>query len=228
MDIINVDNLEFNGVIRNEFGRMYHEKLKTFSHNFSFGRSFLLSTEIAQGGWAVSWIVGGELEPLRGTLSKNGQEYKASARKADSWLVRKSEIKTFWMKHQTVQMQILHGLQKNHQLYHRSEDELKQQFQLTDERYQRPLHQLSHEAWRASCAIGLANGKKIFCFPYVESSTIEEYYNLWFKDIVNLLKEAGCMVLIPSLITERTAGLCDEIVIVNDSLQNNDVNAELA
>jgi len=215
VDIISVHDIEFRGIISNEFGRTFTEYLHPFSYDFMFGRSFLLDTTPGQGGWAVSWIIGGELETDSGLIYRNGTHYTSNERKKDAWLVRKSEIRNFWPRHQTVQTQIQHGLRTVHNPYFRSEEEFKRSFQLTDERYKRPFRKLSHEAWRASCAVGLANGRTIFCFPYVGETIIKENFELWFKRIVDLLKDSGSLILIPSKATSETENLCDEVILVD-------------
>lgn len=110
--------------------------------------------------------------------------------------------------------QIRHGLRTCHNQYLQSEAEIIERFKLTSERYHRPMRQLSHEAWRASCAIGLAQGKKIFCFPYMDHKMIDEYHDLWLKEMIDLLRDSGALVLIPSVATQSSKKLCDEIISV--------------
>lgn len=96
-----------------------------------------------------------------------------------------------------------------------SHAEVIEQFVLTPERYnKRKVRQLSHEGWRASCAVGYAQGKRVFCFPhidYVRPKLIEEYKALWMK-IIPFMTGAGCMVLIPVVVNADIENVCDEIV----------------
>ena len=195
-------------------------RLTWFSHDFQFGKSYLLHGELWDGGWALSQIIAGLLEPnvepAHAQILLDGVPYPTAQRKKDVWVVPRSEIKRYGLfQNMTVQEQIQHGLKNNSQPYLKSENDYIEHFRLTPERYTRPFRMLSHERWSASCAVGVANGKKIFCFPYinyVRPEFIEEYYELWFKAQVDLLRDSGALVLIPALAEGVAATLCDEIV----------------
>ena len=59
---ISVSNLSFQGEIQNKGKRIVSEKIMSFSGNFQFGKSYLLNAPIGEGAWALSWIIGGELQ----------------------------------------------------------------------------------------------------------------------------------------------------------------------
>jgi hypothetical protein len=183
-----------------------------FSYEFSFGRSYLLDCAEAGGGWALSWIIGGLLEPTRGTIYRNQFIFSSQERRRTTWCVRHSEIKRFGLfRNWSVRSQIRYGLRTNPNPFLKTEAAIMQAFKLTLGRYGRPLRQFSHEGWRASCAIGLANGRSIFCFPYLDY-LIPEYFDLWLKDMVDLLRDSGALVLIPAQRTAISERLCDEVV----------------
>jgi hypothetical protein len=97
----------------------------------------------------------------------------------------------------------------------RSHQEIIEKFGLTPARYSRKLSQLSNEGWSASCAIGFANGREIFCFPhldYIGTTLIRDYRYLWFEDLINLLKSTGALVILPAELSEAANGLCDEVL----------------
>lgn len=216
MKTLSVNGIRYEGIINPGAIYRVHEKLRSFSYTFTFGKSFLLDSGQGEGGWALSWIVGGELEADYGSITRDGVPYKREGRKKDAWCVRRSIIKTrkFSFRDPSVKEQIQYGLKmvRNQPLH--SEQEIMNRFHLTPERYTRSLRQLSNEAWRASCAIGLTNGKKIFCFPYIDPEFIEEFYSVWLKEMIDLLKESGALVLFPARAKKATEGLCDEIVLV--------------
>ena len=214
MPILSVDNVCFSGLVgyHQRRGEHVYEKLKSFSGTFTYGKSFLLDGEIGTGAWALSWIVGALVNPESGSIKLDSRPYTAEERKRATWCVRTSEIRNYIWSDQTVKWQIRHGL-KNTRIQHlQSEQDIIEQFGLTPERYGRPFSTLSHEAWRASCAIGLANGRNIFCFPYLPSNFVEENYHLWFETLIKVLKENNCLVLIPTKATKAIMTLCDEIV----------------
>jgi hypothetical protein len=216
MKILNIEGIRFEKVINPGAKYLVFEKLRDFSYAFTFGKSYLLDSGLGEGGWALSWIIGGEFDADFGTITCDNLKYNKDERKKDAWCVRHSSVKTrkFSFNDPTVQEQIQHGFKTVSGQYLKSEHEIINRFHLTPERYSRPLRQLSHEAWRASCAIGLANGKKIFCFPYIEPEFIEKFYEIWLKEMLDLLKESGALVLLPARAKKATEGLCDDIVPV--------------
>lgn len=167
------------------------------------------------GGWALSWIIAGMVKPETGTILLDDIKRSARDLRREIWCVRRSEIKKFGLfGNQQVSAQIRHGLKTVQEQYLPSEDEIIQRFRLTKERYNRSHRALSSEGWSASCAIGLANGKKIFCFPHMEERFVNEYYDLWLKEMVELLTDAGSLVLFPSKATDNSKSLCDLIITV--------------
>lgn len=223
MRTLSVSKVNYNGYIGKQPIESVRDRLTWFTYDFNFGKSYLLHGELWDGGWALSQMIAGLLEPDTvivqseyGQILLDGVQYPTAQRKKDVWVVPRSEIKRFGLfQNMTVQEQIHHGLKNNPHPYLKSENEYIERFGLTPERYTRPFTMLSHERWRANCAVGLANGKKIFCFPYIEyvrPEFIEEYYDLWFKDIVDVLRDSGALVLIPARAEGAAAKLCDEIV----------------
>jgi len=94
-----------------------------------------------------------------------------------------------------------------------TEEEIKQHFHLTNERYGRFLRQFSHEGWSASCAIGFAHGKRIFCFPTLEMALVDVSRRR-FIHLAQFLKSQNALVLFPQLPYVNMDGIVDEIVHV--------------
>ncbi len=210
MDNIQVKNLEFHGPINKRF-KIPDEHLVSFSYEFTYGKSYLLSGEAGQGGFALSWILGGLLDPQQGSIYRNNMPYSAQQRKEDGWCVHFSEVKRFGLLKQTVRAQVRHGLRTATNPYLKTEEEVIEQFLLTLPRYGRLMRQLSGEAWRASCAIGFVHGKRIFCFPW-STHVIENYTDFWLKKQFDFLTSTGALVIIPFRETEKAKQLCDEVV----------------
>ncbi len=192
-----------------------HDWISQFSHDFFYGKSYLLDAELGKGAWALSWIIGGLLNPVHGEILKDGTPFNQNERLKEAWFVRKSEFIGFRAGRRSVKAYVQQGLKKARKPYLQSEQEIIERFYLTPERYGRSVRQLSHEGWRASCAIGIAQEKKIFCFPYIEyvrPYLVEEYYDSWLKPVVDLLRDSGALVLIPAIATPLTEKLCDEVV----------------
>lgn len=224
MHTLTVKSFSYSGSVDHRI----HESITHFSHEFSFGKSYLLGAELGKGAWALCCFIGGLLKLKKppysdyGEILSDGAPYSQEARLRDSWFVRRSEFMGFRAGHRTVKSYIQRGLKSNPNPYLSSEQDYIDRFFLTyPQRYDRPVRQLSHEGWRASAAIGLAHGKKIFCFPYVEyvrPYLIEEYFDLWLKTMVDLLRDSGALVLIPALATDLTRKLCDEVVPIRRPL----------
>jgi hypothetical protein len=212
MSTLKLEMISFHGFVERYIG----DSINHFSHDFEFGRSYMLNAELGNGAWALSWIIGGLLQPESyGSITKDGNPYDRDSRLKDAWFVRKSEYMGFRSAHRSVKVHIQRGLKQNQNPYLQTEQEIIARFRLTPQRYERPVRQLSHEGWRASCAIGLAHGKKIFCFPYIEylrPYLIEDYFDLWLKDMVDLLRESGALVIVPAIATVLSEDLCDEII----------------
>jgi ABC-type uncharacterized transport system ATPase subunit len=191
------------------------EQLKPVTFRFQFGHVCAINAAPGKGAWALSWIIAGRRQPDRGKLFINEDVVTASHLRAVSWAVRHDEIKRFGFIKQSVRSQIQAGLKTHRQHLNITEDDIKEIFLLTEGRYDRPLSQLSHEAWRASCAIGFAHGKKIFCFPhmsFLRPGFIDEYDTLWLVDMLDFLATHHCLVIYPADIPQRHERFFDQIV----------------
>lgn len=220
MDTLAVSNLKFQGSTYRHY--LFFENLKPFTHDFQFGKSYLLAGSVGSGGDALSFIVCGWLRCHQGSITRDGIAYSQRERQGDAWKVRHSQIKRFGFRaNQTVRWQVRHGLQTYKNGILQTEQDVIERFKLSELRYHRPLRQLSHEAWRASCAIGFVNGKRIFCFPYInqhEHEFIESYFHSYLKEMIDFLRDAGALVLIPAILSPMADKLCDEVILLNKGL----------
>jgi hypothetical protein len=185
-----------------------------FSYDFTFGQSFLLDSERYGYGETLNWIIAGQISEDSGLIEKDNIYFHRKDRKKEVWFVRESTVRPyiFSFREPSVKDQIQYGLKTFKNQSFTDEQSVIKIFKLTPERYQRPLRVLSTEKWRASCAIGFVNGKRIFCFPYMEERFIEDYYDSWLKEMIDFLARSGALVLIPTAITDVTRKLCDRVV----------------
>lgn len=199
------------------------DSFSDFNFDFVFGRSYLLDSPICKGAWALARLIAGETKQRGkwthhgpfGTINLNGQPYSEEQRRKDAWLVHWSEMRGYWSPRTSTQAHIQRGLRTNPNPYFTHELQYFAYFDLTPERFTRSIRMLSHERWRASCAVGLAYGKRIFSFPYVEfvrPYLIAEYIDAWLKPVINILSASGALVLVPALEDSVSRRLCDEIV----------------
>jgi hypothetical protein len=221
---ISVNDLGYRGFVKTRTIGTVREILDHFTHEFAFGKSYLLDAQVGYGAWALSWIIGGMINQIDGEVTKNGNPYTQKERAHESWLFHESEIRRFGLfRNQSVRFQIRHGLKQNRNHKSLSEKEVMERFRLTPARYDRALWQLSEESLNASCAIGFVNGKKVFCFPHMSYTCLDNFfdegYHARLKRQIDLLKNSGALVLVPALGAPVAIDLCDEIVPIGRTRQ---------
>lgn len=75
-------------------------------------------------------------------------------------------------------------------------DEIKDIFQLDNQRFERPLSCIGNEVFRAMAAIGYATGKEIFCFPWLSQKRLDYYHNNITK-LLEILSDLNKIVVLP-------------------------------
>jgi hypothetical protein len=213
MDKLSLSHLSYSGRIGAIGIEKIVDTLQPFTYEFTFGKTYLIKAPIGSGGWALSWIIGGSLLPDSGLIQLGTHNYLSQA-KALAWCARKSQIRGLIFSNLTIKEQVARSLQKRRG-DKPSIEEIVELFKLTPQRFERPITQLSHEAWRASCAIGYAANRKIFCFPhmeYVRPNFVEEYSDLWLADILSVLKAAGSLIIFPSTMPKSGYKIFDDVV----------------
>ena len=79
---------------------------------------------------------------------------------------------------------------------------IQKMFCISSERVDRNISFVSGERWKASAAIGYANGKKVFCYPWMNSKDIE-HLKEQLSHTVKVLLDAGCIVIMPTTKAEN-------------------------
>ena len=171
--------------------------LQKSNYTFNAGNLYGIIGEFGNGGAALSCGITGKTDYYEGSIYIDGNEIYFDELKNISWYIGDDlkKKRNFLKREMTVKEQIIYGL--NH--YNRCCDFeiIKQQFNLSTERIDRCIEYVSGERWKASCAIGYANGKEIFCFPLMNTND----YNLFgeqFKSILNVLLDSMCVVIMPT------------------------------
>lgn len=223
--MISVTNLSYSGIVNPKALEPLYERIDNFSCSFSYRKIVLLEGNLGDGGWALSWILGGVLRPIMGNFQKDGKECSWQDLQKETWCVPKGKTHRFTLLKRTVKSEIRHGLSRRNNLYFQSEEELVESFLLTPERYNRSLSQLSEEVWRASCAIGMANNRRIFCFPHLSLDELVDPHRSWFISMLIKLRDFGCLVLLPSDVRSVTLGFWDDVIPVAQSDTHNPVDA---
>ena len=122
--------------------------------------------EFGYGGAAFSCGITGNTDYYEGSVYIDDKPGSIEDVIACSWYIG-SELKErgFLKKPLTVRQQIEYGLNRYHNNL-RYED-ISSIFELSDERSNRTIDYTSGERWKISAAIGYAQSKKIFCFPWL-------------------------------------------------------------
>lgn len=212
--LIRLSNISFDGLVKINKRKQILTKFDNITNDFASGKAYQLTSPHDSNNWALSWLIGGVISQRHGNITINGELYQQSQRRHDSWLVRFDEKKKFGFFSQSVKSQIRQGIQR-HDANALSEQDLVNHFRLTPQLTNRYLRQLSSEGWRASCAVGVAYNKRIFCFPPLQSEFVETYKDSWFTDMIEFLKSLNTLVLLPTSPSTNMDGICDEVLSVD-------------
>ena len=90
---------------------------------------------------------------------------------------------------------------------------IKELFEVSSERINRNIEFVGGERWKASAAIGYANGRNIFCYPWMNTKDIENIREQLTKTIKCLVDE-GCIVIFPTTKEENIKKIYSEGQIV--------------
>ena len=184
------------------------------SYTFKTG-VYALTGEINMGGWALSYTLTPNkksyiyLNPHTNTeYFFNGNNLPLEKIQELSIYVGEVPKKKIlnYNRNNTIKSIVEKSLKKNNSKY--TVDEIQQMFKITNERFNRSILQSGYEVFRMSAAVGLANNKKIFCFPWLDYHFYQDYYEL-FKNICLTLKEQDCIVLVPATTAQILNGIYD-------------------
>lgn len=140
----------------------------------------------------LSYLLGGKIDFGELKITLNDVEIRRRDLERYSWNLEPSK-ETY--RNAPVGKSIEKALKRNGRNERLSD--LQEKFILTSERLDRKLYQLSGERWRASAALGCAEGRKIFYAPYRSS---EFYYQMCQAGLLKALRELterGALVLLP-------------------------------
>lgn len=91
-------------------------------------------------------------------------------------------------------------------------EQIKTMFCLSDERFERSLLYSSGEIWLISMAVNFALEKQIFCYPWLNAMDIKRFEAEQKLGIINLLKNSGKIIIVPSSQKRILKKLCDHII----------------
>ena len=220
MEKIVIDNFTVGG----KCNLFHHGVVQDFLENkcfeFHSGNLYGLIAEFGNGGAAFSCGLTGNTNFYEGKVYIDDKEKSINDLKKESWYIGDDlyEYKSKGLfgckpilKKKTIKEQIEHGISnKNREMDFYT---IQREFDISNERINRNIEFVSGERWKASAAIGFANGKQIFCYPWMNSKDVEHLEEQLTKTIKYLI-DSECIVIIPTTKEENIKKICKEGHIV--------------
>lgn len=224
MGVLEIINLELQNIAGHDICKMkkygeMHEWCNGFSNTFNGGKSYALIGECGSGGWFISSILAGRSEQSEGEILLNGISVSKPELKSMTCYVGESVLsKKIRFRKNSIKEQISAGI-KNSKLIGYTKNDIAELFGLREDRLSYNVEELSWSRWRASIAIGFANNKKIFCFPWCNSWMIDELIlNGGIHRCIDILTQNGAIVIIPTGNQGSVDYFIDEIIKINNRI----------
>lgn len=189
-----------------------------YNGEFSFRQSkvYGIVSNYGEGGWGLSYLLAGKISIEDENVIVGNHIYCKNDYVEEGWYVGEGlKKKGFFSREMTVKNQIAKALKNSNN--NLSSKDIISKFDLSQDRVNYKLTQLSWESWRASIAIGYAHGKKIFCFPWLDTAYLKDLIlNTGFIFYINILRKNGAVIIIPSSDELLLKYISDEIVVLNN------------
>lgn len=169
------------------------------TYTFQSGKVYRLTSDFGCGSWGMVTCIGG-----RGDVEYSGKIMLDDA-EADARILKKHS--GFIAESYFPDINTSDELCTTHECIYRalnisglnySTNEIKSIFHLTDNRFDRPLNQISGEIWLASAAIWFSLDKDIFCFPWLNMRNYFRFETMKEFGIIDFLKKRKKLVLVPT------------------------------
>ena len=174
---------------------------------FYAGNLYGIIGEFGNGGAALSCGITGNTDFYEGKVYIDEQESSMEYIVKNSWYVGSdlNNSKRLFRKKRTIRQQIEYGI---HNITHQFDiEKIQGIFNISDERIDRNIEFVSGERWKASVAIGYANGRKVFCYPWMNSKDIEHLKDQLLNTIKYLI-DSDCIVIVPTTTEENNKKIC--------------------
>ena len=168
-------------------------------YNFSIGIN-KLQGEIDSGNWAISYLLSmykhrpKDFVLFDSTTVMVNNDKTISIDELSLYSCYLDKLDPLFTYSVPVNKLVLKGLKRSHSKY--SCDDIKSLFQIDNERFERPLSGVGNEIFKAMAAIAFANGKEIYCFPWLSNKRFS-LYDKNLTELLETLKECGKIVIMP-------------------------------
>ncbi|MCD9024090.1 ATP-binding cassette domain-containing protein [Cohnella silvisoli] len=214
---INVDIIEGLYFPKMEnYGQMI-DYIKEFHYIFEKGKSYGIIGECGEGGWGLSYNLVGREHCKDGDILINQKTATMEDLKSISWYVGESTHNRWLFSNKSILSQLKNGVSNNQFKNRKSVEEIVDMFGLSKDRLKMKFEELGWEKWRTSIAIGFANGKQVFCFPWVSTGWINDLImNSAIHICIDVLKKNGSIIILPTQRAESVDFFLDDIVYLQN------------
>ncbi len=211
MEKISLHGISFDDFVFFPLLGRIREMILNFSAEFEFGRCYCLNSKLTQGGWGISWIIAGKNKEKGGSITIDGHEISIKERLFLTQCVGMDSNDHPILIKQTVKRQIESGLRKTNFKNGKSAIEIAEKFKLEPRKIDRTIDHISAMRFKASLAIGYSSDKKIFCFPWMQPNSIQDFQDIWLKDLLLILKKEKSLILIPTEFNLKIKDIFDDV-----------------
>lgn len=214
---VNIENALYHPEMEN-YGQMIDD-IKDFNHVFKKGRSYGIIGQCGEGGWGLSYNLIGREQFITGEIKIDGNIITLAELRKIGWYVGEGiPNRRLFLKSNSVINQLQEAIKQNPNGATHSIEEIIKIFNLSQDRLNLKLEELSWERWRASVAIGYAYGKQIFCFPWMSTGWINDLIlNSSIHICIEVLKSSGAIIILPTQMAESLDFFVDEVVYLHNS-----------
>lgn len=164
---------------------------------FLSGNFYGIIGEFGTGGAALSCILTGNTQFYGGQIYVDDKESSIDYIIRNSWYVGldTNKKKCKLRRKKTIRECIESGVRETAQEC--DAQMIGNLFNVSKERVERNIRYASGERWKASAAIGYAYGKKIFCYPWMNSKDVE-LLRQQLSETIKILIDCECIIIFPT------------------------------
>ncbi len=189
------------------------ECLQPNDFEFYTGNLYGIIAEFGSGGAALSCCLTGNTKFFEGKIYIDDKKETLSSLVKNSWYVGYDIYGSHNpLRRKTIKEQISAGVKATH--CELDADTIQSMFCVSDQRVGRIIKRVSGERWNASIAIGYSYGKKIFCYPWMNSWDVQLFQRQMKKNI-EVLTENNCIVILPTTNEENIKKVSSRYSIIN-------------
>lgn len=202
--------------VNNPFGEKSKDYVCANTFTFEKGKIYGLVCEHGGGGESISLLLSNTTPLEQEKVYIDDVEVGARDISKLGWYVGKQLYSRGLVKREQSSRKILENAIREYRRYEKLED-IVEEFHLTLGKLDYGLSKnCEWEMWRTSLAIGYANNKKIYCFPWMDTLRFYDclYNSSVFRFFKKLTKE-GAIIILPTSREENVNGFVDNVIRIH-------------